>query len=577
LGFLFSNRLKNKTWKTQTLCDKGRILLFFQSSDSDHKIPIYLRVYRNLPTLPSTSNEILASSGTSLTEKCILRHIIFQMASILRSISEAISYASRIFTDGSGSMERKVFLLLGLDAAGKTTFLYKARLAEVTMKVPTIGFTLETVEWKNNSITCWDVGGCAKIRPLFRHYFQQDVRGIIYFVDSSDRDRFPEAKSELDFFLKEEDIASVPFLIVANKFDLPTSRCIDQIVDELGLQSIRNRRWNILPAVCTTGEGIADIKSWMKSCDKKVIKTVSCNSSTNLNQNLSNSSKISDPTPVVVSSAGSQDIPAEIASNKLQFDFINKDMTCQDWINRPLATTDEQFLKQLDDFTLDIWDHYTHVRIAWVLIKRLGLCEGFAKVESSIQSYIANSSSTDGKSFHSTMTRFWCHVIAFNILLHEQAVGSVDASTGTGGASVAIADVGGFTKFIAFVCSAAADTIAGGGSGGGSSSSTGDGVFHGEAALPLAPIPLWDKALFKQYYSNAAMFSAGARKAPSPPDLCSLPDIVPLLRSRSKRLVVPASATHGVNCIECNGTDRDLPFMEREDYWSVGRAQFALV
>jgi ADP-ribosylation factor 1/2 len=485
------------------------------------------------------------------------------MASIFRSISQALSYVSSGFIS-----ERKVFILLGLDAAGKTTFLYYARLGQVITTVPTIGFNVETVEWGNNNITCWDVGGCDKIRPLWRHYFQKNVRGLIFFVDSSDGERLPEVKSELDLFLHEKDVLSVPLLVVANKVDIPSALSIDQIVDGLGLRSIRNRRWSIIPTVCKDNHGIDDIKVWMKSCEKNVLSSVSYDSSATVKGSI-----VCDPQGTIPQ----QDVPAEIASNKLQFDFINKDMTCQDWINRPLATTDEQFLKQLDDFTLDIWDHYTHVRIAWVLIKRLGLCEGFAKVESSIQSYIANSSSTDGKSFHSTMTRFWCHVIAFNILLHEQAVGSVDASTGTGGASVAIADVGGFTKFIAFVCSAAADTIAGGGSGGGSSSSTGDGVFHGEAALPLAPIPLWDKALFKQYYSNAAMFSAGARKAPSPPDLCSLPDIVPLLRSRSKRLVVPASATHGVSCIECNGTDRDLPFMEREDYWSVGRAQFALV
>ena len=34
------------------------------------------------------------------------------------------------------------------------------------------GFNVETVEYKNISFTVWDVGGQDKIRPLWRHYFQ---------------------------------------------------------------------------------------------------------------------------------------------------------------------------------------------------------------------------------------------------------------------------------------------------------------------------------------------------------------------------------------------------------------------
>lgn len=34
------------------------------------------------------------------------------------------------------------------------------------------GFNVETVEYKNINFTVWDVGGQDKIRPLWRHYFQ---------------------------------------------------------------------------------------------------------------------------------------------------------------------------------------------------------------------------------------------------------------------------------------------------------------------------------------------------------------------------------------------------------------------
>lgn len=62
--------------------------------------------------------------------------------------------------------------VVGLDAAGKTTILYKLKLGEVVTTIPTIGFNVETVDYKNVSFTVWDVGGQDKIRPLWRHYFQ---------------------------------------------------------------------------------------------------------------------------------------------------------------------------------------------------------------------------------------------------------------------------------------------------------------------------------------------------------------------------------------------------------------------
>ena len=46
--------------------------------------------------------------------------------------------------------------MVGLDAAGKTTILYKLKLGEVVTTIPTIGFNVETVEYNNLSFTVWD-------------------------------------------------------------------------------------------------------------------------------------------------------------------------------------------------------------------------------------------------------------------------------------------------------------------------------------------------------------------------------------------------------------------------------------
>ena len=52
--------------------------------------------------------------------------------------------------------------MVGLDAAGKTTILYKLKLGEIVTTIPTIGFNVETVEYKNICFTVWDVGGQDK-------------------------------------------------------------------------------------------------------------------------------------------------------------------------------------------------------------------------------------------------------------------------------------------------------------------------------------------------------------------------------------------------------------------------------
>ena len=82
------------------------------------------------------------------------------------------------------------------------------------------GFNVETVEYKNIQFTVWDVGGQDKIRPLWRHYFQ-NTQGIIFVVDSNDRDRVSEAREELQRMLNEDELRDALLLVFANKQDLP--------------------------------------------------------------------------------------------------------------------------------------------------------------------------------------------------------------------------------------------------------------------------------------------------------------------------------------------------------------------
>lgn len=73
----------------------------------------------------------------------------------------------------------------------------------------------------------WDVGGQDKIRPLWRHYFQ-NTQGIIFVVDSNDRDRIVEAREELQRMLNEDELRDAILLVFANKQDLPVSDAVLQ-------------------------------------------------------------------------------------------------------------------------------------------------------------------------------------------------------------------------------------------------------------------------------------------------------------------------------------------------------------
>ena len=163
------------------------------------------------------------------------------------------------------SLKRDLRLLMvGLDAGGKTTILYKLKLGEIVTTIPTIGFNVETVQYKNILFTCWDVGGKDKIRPLYRHYYQ-DTSALILVVDSNDRDRIGEARDELMRMLNENELADAPLLVFANKQDLPNAMNVTEITDKLGLLALRQRRWYIQSSSATTGDGLYEGIDWLSA------------------------------------------------------------------------------------------------------------------------------------------------------------------------------------------------------------------------------------------------------------------------------------------------------------------------
>eukprot|EP01119_Soliformovum_irregulare_P016686 TRINITY_DN486_c0_g1_i4.p1 TRINITY_DN486_c0_g1~~TRINITY_DN486_c0_g1_i4.p1 ORF type:complete len:181 (-),score=60.61 TRINITY_DN486_c0_g1_i4:56-598(-) len=170
---------------------------------------------------------------------------------------------AKLFKGLLGKKDMRI-LMVGLDAAGKTTILYKLKLGEIVTTIPTIGFNVETVEYKNINFTVWDVGGQDKIRPLWRHYFQ-NTQGIIFVVDSNDRERVTEAAEELGKMINEDELRDAVVLVFANKQDLPNAMSVAEVTDKLGLHSLRNRKWYIQSTCATSGDGLYEGLDWLSN------------------------------------------------------------------------------------------------------------------------------------------------------------------------------------------------------------------------------------------------------------------------------------------------------------------------
>ncbi|ELV12883.1 ADP-ribosylation factor 4, partial [Tupaia chinensis] len=112
-------------------------------------------------------------------------------------------------------------LLVGLDAAGKTTILYKLKLGEIINTIPTI--------------------------------------------DSNDRERIQEAAKELHEMLQEDELRDAVLLLFANKQDLPNAMTISEMTDKLGLQSLCNRTWYVQATCATQGTGLYEGLDWLSN------------------------------------------------------------------------------------------------------------------------------------------------------------------------------------------------------------------------------------------------------------------------------------------------------------------------
>ncbi|KAI0471496.1 ADP-ribosylation factor family-domain-containing protein [Xylariaceae sp. FL0804] len=165
-------------------------------------------------------------------------------------------------------IRRPRILMVGLDAAGKTTILYKLKLGEVVTTTPTITPNVETIQLWNTYFVIRDVGGHGENRPRWLDSVHEDgdVQGLIFVADSSDRDRLVEAREELELLLSGSDnkLRGLPLLVLANKMDLPNAMDTAEMRNKLIYENpLRPRDWEVQSTCATTGLGLYEGLEWL--------------------------------------------------------------------------------------------------------------------------------------------------------------------------------------------------------------------------------------------------------------------------------------------------------------------------
>uniref|UniRef100_A0A0V0J9Y3 ADP-ribosylation factor-like protein 2 n=1 Tax=Schistocephalus solidus TaxID=70667 RepID=A0A0V0J9Y3_SCHSO len=153
-------------------------------------------------------------------------------------------------------------LILGLDNAGKTTIVKKFNGEDIATIAPTLGFTIQTLEYMGYKLNVWDVGGQRSLRSYWRNYFET-TDALIWVVDSSDRPRLDDCREELGKLLLEERLVGATLLVLANKQDLAGSLTPTQISEALNLRDITTHHWSIYGCSAVTGENLLQSVSWL--------------------------------------------------------------------------------------------------------------------------------------------------------------------------------------------------------------------------------------------------------------------------------------------------------------------------
>ncbi|CAL5440698.1 unnamed protein product [Camellia sinensis] len=134
-------------------------------------------------------------------------------------------------------------VVLDPDCSGETCTYYQIGdvfVCEKTGQVHVCDDTCrEAVLDPTNEVLVCTISGHCFDRLLSPAEMEPDtVDSVVYLVDAYDKERFAEAKNELDALLSDDSLANVPFLILRNKIDMPYAASEDELRYYLGLTGV---------------------------------------------------------------------------------------------------------------------------------------------------------------------------------------------------------------------------------------------------------------------------------------------------------------------------------------------------
>lgn len=173
-----------------------------------------------------------------------------------------------------GSVQSRI-LILGLDGAGKTTFLNKVKDPKKDIAaVPTESYEVNDVKIKGVKFNVWDVSGKASVRSLWSSYYKQGgIDAIIWVVDAADKDRIEESKKVLQQQLRDPELANKLLFVIANKSDIDGAIDAEELSKQLKLSQYEGKR----PVQCVaisakTGAGVKEAMALLAKETKVEIK-----------------------------------------------------------------------------------------------------------------------------------------------------------------------------------------------------------------------------------------------------------------------------------------------------------------
>ena len=158
-----------------------------------------------------------------------------------------------------------VVLVVGLDGAGKSAVVARLGGEEVRTTTPTAGFAIHHLALSDGAeFKVYDVGGRHDLRGHWRIYYPK-AHAIVFVLDAVDRRRLHEAAAELQRLLDDDTLVHVPFLLLANKQDVPGALPAGEVEAMLNLGAIRDRKWNCLDCSAVRGDGVVPGLQWLAS------------------------------------------------------------------------------------------------------------------------------------------------------------------------------------------------------------------------------------------------------------------------------------------------------------------------